>query len=122
MTGQNNISQARGALLNLYMTVVTGTIDFEDALLELTQQFNAEAQFIHIGIRINLAWDRRFHPNKEADIALVAYAFFGIVIYCIFVLGSCSPIHCRLSATIAGIIALLLSVAGGMGLSAILGF
>ena len=35
MTGENNIEAARGAIFDLYMTVMADTLDFDDALLEL---------------------------------------------------------------------------------------
>ena len=38
------------------------------------------------------------------------------------VLGSCSPIHCRASATLVGVISVMLSVFAGQGMCYLIGF
>ena len=39
-----------------------------------------------------------------------------IILYCSFFLGSCSPIHCRLTVAIAGVLCVLMSCAAGFGI------
>ena len=48
------------------------------------------------------------------------YAAFAIVCYCALVLGSLSPIHCRLTATILGFGCVMLAVQAGFGFCGIL--
>ncbi len=46
---------------------------------------------------------------------MAVYAALAIVSYSAMALGSFSPIHCRLTATIFGLICVMLSVQGGFG-------
>ena len=55
----------------------------------------------------------------------VIYAFVAIgliALYCSVFLGSCSPIHCRLSLALVGIFCVILSCTTGEALSYVLGW
>ena len=46
--------------MDLYLTILTETRDFEDALIEFTQKFNKESQFVNVGIKTDDAWGTVF--------------------------------------------------------------
>ena len=77
---------------------------------------------MHVGIETSFAWGKQFWIYSKSDIKTAIYSFFAIVIYCALMLGSCSPIHCRLSATLLGLLCVMLSVQGGAGICYVLDF
>ena len=70
--------------------------------------------------------EAKIHAQNEANIDpdknLAVYAFLMIVVYLVLVLGSFSPIHCKFSVAIVGIICIALSVGSGFGLGIATGY
>lgn len=52
---------------------------------------------------------------KVEDVVLAQYAGAAIVGYCSLALGSFSPLHCRLSASLMGMVCVVLAVQAGFG-------
>lgn len=57
-----------------------------------------------------------FLEQLDSDKDLAIIAFLILVIYNMSFIGSCSPIHCRFSVAIFGIICIALSIAAGFGI------
>ena len=77
---------------------------------------------MHFGIKTGDAWGKMFRVYQKTDIQLAVFSFFAIVSYCAFALGTCSPIHCRFTATFVGLICVMLCVQGGAGLCYVLDY
>ena len=67
-------------------------------------------------------FERTFAKFVFSDVAKAAIAGTMILSYCVIMLGSCSPIHCRVSTTLLGIVCVALSVEGGAGMTVLLDF
>ena len=67
--------------------------------------------------------NRLLHKEHlKHDTNLAIYAAVLIVAYSAIFLGACSPMHCRLSVAIVGILCIVLSMAAGYFLSLKLGY
>ena len=58
----------------------------------------------------------------DEEVGLIAYVIISVFIYGILFLGAFSPIHCRMTLTISGLMTVFGSVYAGFGLCAMLGF
>ena len=67
-------------------------------------------------------FERTFAKFESSDVMKALVATGLILSYCMMMLGSCSPIHCRFSTTLLGIVCVALSVEGGAGMSVLLDF
>ena len=61
-------------------------------------------------------WFNEVVESVLGDIMWAVLAVILIVAYCATTLGSCSPVHCRLTLALIGICCVLLSVAAGFGI------
>ena len=67
-------------------------------------------------------WETNFLAEVGTDVGLLATAFGMIFLYSFLVLGSCSPIHLRVTSAIIGLNCVLISIASGYGISFLLGY
>ena len=58
----------------------------------------------------------------EHDKNLVFRAMALLIFYSVLMLGSCSPIHCRMLVSIAGLLTIMLASLAGIGLCSKLGY
>ena len=79
----------------------------------MLNEFNEEAEYVSASSYLTAdVWDT-IEKQVSEDGTNAWFAASLIVIYCVLFLGGCSPIHCKLSLTIVGIICIALSVFAG---------
>ena len=69
-----------------------------------------------LGVYFEHYIDSEVTKIAKTDTNLALYAMIIITIYLVIFLGNFSPIHCRLSIAVIGIICILISVTSGFGL------
>lgn len=104
----------------IYLSYFADSTDFQEHLETLVAEFNSETRYIHVGIKSDIDYTRSFLVLEYSDIDKAVYAAAIILLYCMFMLGSCSPIHCRVATTLLGFVCVLLSVEAATGLCCLL--
>jgi Niemann-Pick C1 protein len=85
------------------------------------QEFNLDSQFINVYVMTMNSFDNAFASDVLGDLTLVQVAIGFVAIYCIFFLGSCSPIHFRSLAALVALLCVALAYSASYGLATYLG-
>lgn len=78
--------------------------------------FNDQAKYIRAYVKYG-TWLKEVISDLFGDIRLVAFAMVTICIYLSIFLGSCSPLHCRMTLAILGIVVVVAACAAGFGIA-----
>ena len=76
----------------------------------MLNEFNDEAEYVSVSSYLTADVWETIGKQVSEDGTNALFAASLIVIYCVLFLGACSPIHCKFSLTIVGLICIALSV------------
>ena len=91
-------------------------------MIELKDKFNAEERSIRVGYYDYRLTSKEEKAQFDKENQIVIYACIACIVYLTTCLGACSPIHCRLSIALFGLICIALSVFAGFGISIMVGY
>jgi Niemann-Pick C1 protein len=94
---------------------------WEENLLEAMKKLNKRTEYVQFEIFCEAALAAAFSDDLNADLALIQIAIMLVVVYTVFVLGTVSPMHCRLIVSLMGILCVGIAYAAGFGLCFYLG-
>ena len=118
LTGENNLQAAKATIVEYFFTSQL-PIDsvfwaaWDTKLVQLVENFNTKSNHIKA---FSYNPDTWWEQLKRLVISDVKFAFFAvslIIVYSAIFLGSCSPIHCRLSLALGGVSCILISIIVG---------
>ena len=86
------------------------------------KEFNQ--RFVHVKVYLEIHDPAKitFNSHVKHDTRLTFAAFTLSFLYSVFMLGSCSPIHCRMFIAIAGLLTIGAASYAGIGLCSMLGY
>ena len=95
-----------------------------DEMMEKMAELIRESSYetINVSIRNRLAFGTTFRSILAKDKSLAFMAVALLVVYNMLFLGTCSPIHCRITVALSGMVCILLSIISGYGLGTWLGY
>ena len=94
---------------------------FEHKAVQAAIDYNKQTKFINLQLFTLEGVKQAFLGDIIGDLALVQTAINLVLVYTLFFLGSCSPIHCRSFTTFIGIACIGLSYFSGFGVMFLLG-
>ena len=95
---------------------------WEEALQDAALNFNEKSTYIKTQLYTEYGVEEAYVSDLERDLSLIPAAITVVGLYIIFILGSWSPIHCRLLVGIFGVVCICLSFAAGCALMIIMGY
>ena len=127
-TGENDIRQAKAAMYS-YLIDMERNPDYSEAVYfewesELQQaavQFNEDSVYIRVELLTEKGVVDAYKNDIQRDRALVPVAVAVVSFYIVCMLGSCSPLHCRVVAGLGGILCIGLAYAAGFSVMFALG-
>lgn len=94
---------------------------WERSLGEKIAKFGDSAKAINIELFSQQLLQAAFSDDIRNDLALIQIAIMLVAVYTILILGTFSPVHCRLVVALLGLVSVGLSYASGFGLTFYLG-
>ena len=94
---------------------------WEEGLEEAAEKFNEKSTYIRVELRTLNGVTDAYNDDIERDLTLIPIALGVVAFYIVVMVGSCSPIHCRVVAGIFGIICIALAYAAGCSVMFMLG-
>ena len=89
---------------------------YEDKIQDAVQEFNKNAKFGEYYMMSNSGIFQAFSSDLAGDLVFVLFSFALIFVYSVSFLGSCSPVHCRLTLALWGIFCIIMSYLTGFGI------
>ena len=125
VSGVSNIERAKITKWSqeIHVTRTTGLFGkvywydtYENNLLEAVKEFSANSKHVDFLLMTNSGVFQAFISDLGGDLVFIQISIVLIVSYSMLFLGSCSPIHCRLTLALVGIVCIFLSYLAGFGL------
>ena len=88
---------------------------------DMTKEWSKTTKHVEIHVFSGQGWSDSLMEDFAYDLNLVTFAIILVGIYTMFMLGNCSPMHCRCLVALTGLICVLLSYAAGFGFMFICG-
>ena len=122
-SGENTIDSASAAIYHLknWMRLKDGRGEWLVNYIKMLKEFNAEAEHVQFASYLYQDYWSTLQEQTVDDRNLGIISVSLIVIYLILFLGACSPIHCKRSVALVGIVCIALSVLTGASLAIGLG-
>lgn len=89
----------------------------EKKMQELATLKSAASSHIEIVLVTNYGIRDAFSSDIRADLVFIIFAVYIVAIYCVIVLGACTPINMRSVLAVVGLLSIGLAYAAGNGLS-----
>lgn len=102
--------------------IKTRLIDDETLLRSAIDGFNMVAEHIKVNMRPPNDYNVDYYTYRDEDSKLLFYAFGVLLVYTTTLLGTCSPIHCRVTLALWSMILIVLSTYGAFGLCYLAGW
>ena len=119
MTGRNTIESATAALYSFRAMLIKNEVDetlnrdWYYELADLIDRLNMKNEHIKIEM-LNLLVDQMLRRDQlDHDKGLVSVAAIAMTTYLLFFLGSCSPVHCRITLVFTGLFCIAISIYAG---------
>jgi predicted RND superfamily exporter protein len=121
-SGVNDVRQAK-ATIYTYFVDMTRNPSFdsslygawEEKLHEATDQFSEQSSYIRVEILTSKGIEDVYSKDLKSDMNLIPLAISVVGLYIMTMLGSCSPIHCRVLVGFGGVLTIMLAYCAGFG-------
>ena len=118
-TGENDIRQAKAAMYTYQVDMSRNNypeelyLIWESKLEMAAMEFNEGSTYIKVELKTRYGIVSAKNGDMEADNKLIPIAMAIVGFYIICVLGSCSPIHCRVLVGIGAVFTISLAIFAG---------
>ena len=124
-SGKNNIQSATVMAMGIsYQHNDYGREEIrqlEEAIQNATDKFNKDSKHVNFFLFTQTGLLESFRSDIQDDLSLIQVALGLVAVYCIFFMGSCSPIHFRAAAAGIALLCVGLSYGASSGLAYFVG-